>query len=140
MINQDPLFVDPACDFHLLPGSPAIDAADNTAVPAGVTTDLDGNPRFVDDPNTPNTGVPGGAGGSAIVDMGAYEFQGESCYADCDQSTGPGILDLFDFLCFQNSFVNGEPYACDCDTSTGNGVCDLFDFLCFQNAFVGGCP
>ena len=53
---------------------------------------------------------------------------------------GAGVLDLFDFLCFQNSFVNAEPYACDCDTSTGQLVCDLFDFLCFQDAFVGGCP
>jgi Bacterial Ig domain len=65
---------------------------------------------------------------------------GQGCYADCDQSTGPGVLDVFDFLCFQNSFVSGEPYACDCDTSTGMGVCDVFDFLCFQDAFVGGCP
>jgi len=62
------------------------------------------------------------------------------CYADCDQSTGPGELDLFDFLCFQGSFVGSESYACDCDTSTGPLVCDLFDFLCFQDAFVGGCP
>jgi sugar lactone lactonase YvrE len=61
------------------------------------------------------------------------------CYADCDQSTGAGVLDVFDFLCFQNSFVSGEPYACECDTSTGTGVCDVFDFLCFQNAFVSGC-
>ncbi|MBN4052721.1 hypothetical protein JYU07_00460 [Roseiflexus sp. AH-315-K22] len=64
----------------------------------------------------------------------------EPCYADCDQSTGVGVLDVFDFLCFQNSFVNAEPYACECDTSTGVGVCDVFDFLCFQDAFVGGCP
>jgi hypothetical protein len=62
------------------------------------------------------------------------------CYADCDQSTGVGVLDIFDFLCFQDDFVNGESFACDCDTSTGPGVCDVFDFLCFQNAFVGGCP
>jgi len=62
------------------------------------------------------------------------------CYADCDPSTGVGILDLFDFLCFQNSFVRGESYACNCDTTTGPLVCDLFDFLCFQGAFVGGCP
>jgi hypothetical protein len=61
------------------------------------------------------------------------------CYADCDQSTGPGVLDVFDFLCFQNSFVSGEPYACDCDTTTGPLVCDVFDFLCFQDAFVVGC-
>ena len=63
-----------------------------------------------------------------------------SCYVDCDQSTGIGVLDVFDFLCFQSSFVAGEPYACDCDTTTGALVCDLLDFLCFQDAFVGGCP
>ncbi|MCH7790984.1 MAG: hypothetical protein IID31_01720 [Planctomycetes bacterium] len=51
-----------------------------------------------------------------------------------------GVCDIFDFLCFQNSFVSGEPYACDCDTTTGPLVCDIFDFLCFQDAFVGGCP
>ena len=62
-----------------------------------------------------------------------------SCYADCDQSTGFRVLDMFDFLCFQNSFVNSEPYACDCDTSTGNGVCDVFDFLCFLDEFFAGC-
>ncbi|MCH8271264.1 MAG: hypothetical protein IH985_08670 [Planctomycetes bacterium] len=59
------------------------------------------------------------------------------CYADCD---GSGTLDIFDFLCFQNSFVLGEPYACGCDASTGQLVCDVFDFLCFQDAFVAGCP
>ena len=63
-------------------------------------------------------------------------LDGASCYADCDQS---GVLDIFDFLCFQNSFVNGEPYACDCDI-TPAPVCDIFDFLCFQTAFVAGCP
>lgn len=61
------------------------------------------------------------------------------CYADCDQSTGPGVLDIFDFLCFQNRFNNGDPYACECDQSTGVGVCDIFDFLCFNNRFAQGC-
>ncbi|MCH7792775.1 MAG: hypothetical protein IID31_10925 [Planctomycetes bacterium] len=56
------------------------------------------------------------------------------CYPDCDSN---GTLDIFDFLCFQNSFVLGEPYACDCDPDP---ACDIFDFLCFQNAFVAGCP
>ncbi|MCH9057151.1 MAG: hypothetical protein IIB55_00830 [Planctomycetes bacterium] len=60
-------------------------------------------------------------------------------YADCCSGTGLGVLDIHDFLCFQNNFVRGQPYACDCDISTGPGVCDIFDFLCFQNAFVGGC-
>jgi hypothetical protein len=28
-------------------------------------------------------------------------------YADCDTSTGPGVLDIFDFLCFQDAFIKG---------------------------------
>ena len=78
-LNQDPLFVDangadgiPGTaddDLRLLPGSPVIDAGNNSAVPAGILTDMDGNPRFVDDPSTPDTG----AGTPPIVDMGAYE-------------------------------------------------------------------
>jgi probable HAF family extracellular repeat protein len=61
------------------------------------------------------------------------------CYPDCDQSTGVGVLDIFDFICFQDAFVSADPYACECDTSTGAGVCDIFDFICFQDAFVTGC-
>jgi hypothetical protein len=64
----------------------------------------------------------------------------ECCYPDCDQGSGPGVLDVFDFLCFQDRFVSGDPYACECDVSTGAGVCDIFDFLCFQDAFTVGCP
>ncbi len=56
-------------DYQLSNGSSAIDAGDNTAVPGGVTTDLNGNPRFTDDPATADTGN----GVAPIVDMGAYE-------------------------------------------------------------------
>ncbi len=80
-IDVDPIFVDPLGpdripgteddDLRLSAGSPCIDAGDNSAVPMDVTTDLDGNPRFVDDPSTPDTGV----GPPPIVDMGAFEFQ-----------------------------------------------------------------
>jgi predicted outer membrane repeat protein len=49
--------------------SHCIDAGKNAAVPPGVTTDLDGNPRFVDIPTVPDTG----SGTPPIVDMGAYE-------------------------------------------------------------------
>ncbi len=70
-IDADPLFADPGGgDFHITSGSPCIDAADNDAVPAGITTDLDGNPRFVDDPATPDTGN----GTAPIVDIGCYEL------------------------------------------------------------------
>jgi hypothetical protein len=55
-----------------------------------------------------------------------------ACLADCD---GDGILDFFDFLCFQTAFGLGDPSA-DCDA---NGVLDFFDFLCFQTAFGKGC-
>lgn len=64
----------------------------------------------------------------------------QPCYPDCDTSTGPGVLDILDFLCFGNRFTAGDPYACDCDLTTGPGVCDIFDFLCFSNAFSVGCP
>ncbi len=50
-------------------GSPCIDAAADTAVPAGTTTV--GDPRFVDDPDTADSGP----GNPPIVDMGSYEFQ-----------------------------------------------------------------
>ena len=78
----------------------------------------------------------GGTSRTATVTL----IYSEGCYADCDPSTGVGVLDIFDFLCFGNRFSASEPYACDCDTSTGPGVCDIFDFLCYGNAFSAGCP
>jgi hypothetical protein len=70
VINLDPQFVDAASgDLRLQLTSPAIDAGDNTAVPAGVIIDLDGNLRFVDIFTVPDTGN----GTAPIVDMGAYE-------------------------------------------------------------------
>jgi predicted outer membrane repeat protein len=60
-INTYPLFADVAAgNFRLTSTSPCINAGNNSEVPAGITTDLDGNSRIVND----------------IVDMGAYEYQG----------------------------------------------------------------
>ncbi|MCH7793320.1 MAG: hypothetical protein IID31_13695 [Planctomycetes bacterium] len=64
---------------------------------------------------------------------------GRTCYADFDESTGAGVLDIFDYLAFQNLFLESDLQACDCDTSSGPGVCDVLDFICFQAAFAAGC-
>jgi uncharacterized repeat protein (TIGR01451 family) len=72
-IDADPQFVEPESgDTRLQDTSPAIDAGNNDALPPGVTTDLDGNPRFVDIVTVSDTGH----GTAPIVDMGAYEVQG----------------------------------------------------------------
>jgi hypothetical protein len=85
-IDVDPMFASAwGGNLRLLPGSPCIDAGDNSALPPdtqdldhdGDTTeplplDLDGNPRVVDGDGDvePWTGV------AETVDMGAYEYAG----------------------------------------------------------------
>ncbi|MDY7109601.1 MAG: right-handed parallel beta-helix repeat-containing protein [Planctomycetota bacterium] len=73
-IDADPAFVAPEVDdYHLMPGSPCIDAGSNPALPGDVVSDLDGRPRFVDDPHTEDTGL----GAPPVVDMGPLEFQAD---------------------------------------------------------------
>lgn len=62
-----------------------------------------------------------------------------ACYANCDLSTVPPILNVNDFACFLNQFAAGDPYA-NCDNSTIPPVLNVNDFTCFINAFAGGCP
>ncbi len=70
-LSADPAFVDAlGGDYRLASGSPAIDAGNNAAVPAGVVTDAAGSPRFLNDPKTADTGV----GPGRVVDIGAFEF------------------------------------------------------------------
>jgi parallel beta-helix repeat protein len=91
-IAANPMFFSPS-DYHVRPGSPCIDAADNTAVPDDLPDldgdgntaeplplELDGSDRFVDDPDTVDTGN----GSLPIVDMGAYEYRQCDDNADCD--------------------------------------------------------
>ena len=132
-IDADPVFVDPANgDYRLSPGSPCIDAADNTALPKGVVTDLDGNPRFVDDPATKDTGN----GDPPIVDMGAYEFQALLCPWDLDSN---GSIDVSDLLLLLGSWGTCPSKAecpADFDGSNNVGVADLLVLL----ASWGRCP
>jgi len=106
-------------DLRLSAGSPCIDAADNFAVPPDeydldedgdtdepVPVDLDGNPRFVNDPCTEDTGN----GEPPIVDMGAYEFQPPCpCDLDCDgEVVTADLLFLLDAWGTPDGDVDGD--------------------------------
>jgi hypothetical protein len=137
-IDADPLFADPDNgDYHVSAGSPCIDAGNNAAVPPGQETDLDGNPRFVDDPDSPDCWqAPGTCGDPPIVDMGAYEFQGSSsCPCDCE-ALPDSTVDVDDFLAMLGQW--GSPGTCDCEDPP-DGVVDVDDFLRIV-ADWGPCP
>jgi len=74
-----------------------------------------------------------------ISDDVAFVLNGSSCYANCDFSTSPPILNVLDFNCFLNKFTAGETYA-NCDGSTTAPVLNVLDFNCFLNRFGLGCP
>jgi predicted outer membrane repeat protein len=77
--HDNPMFTDDN-SYHLKHLSPCIDAGNNYLVPAGITTDLAGKPRFQDDPYTTNTGI----GSGPIVDIGAYEYQRTARFGKAD--------------------------------------------------------
>ena len=127
-INSDPSFVDAdgpddiggtADDnLRLSIRSPCIDAGQSSAVPIDVTTDLDGNPRFRDDPATMDTGV-----GWPAVDMGAYEY-----FADCN---GNEVRDSLDINLGTSADCNENFIPDECELAggtsedlNGNGVLD----------------
>jgi hypothetical protein len=58
-----------------------------------------------------------------------------TCYPNCDASTGTPALTGNDFQCFLNRFVQSDLYA-DCD---GVGGLTANDFQCFLNRYVEGC-
>ena len=64
-IHVDPVFVDnTAVNFQLYSTSLCIDAGYNGSVPSDLATDFGGNPRILDGRGT----------GTAVVDIGAYEY------------------------------------------------------------------
>jgi len=142
------LFVDPnSGDFHLQPGSPCIDAGDSNSVPAdttdldadGSTTDpipwdLDGRPRFIDDPDTADTG----SGAPPIVDVGAYEFtlpcgDGDLPYpiGDINSDCGVNFVDFAIFgLCWLTE--DGEPgWNINCNLYDADSIIDANDLTVF---------
>jgi hypothetical protein len=155
-IDADPLFVDPDGpddnpnawadnDYRLSAGSPAIDAADNSAVPIDsedldndgdvlepVPYDLDGNPRFVDDTCKADAGNP--PGDTPGVDMGAYEFQCTSCDVIFDETVG--VNDFLQVLADWGPCVDCDYCPSDFDGDCEVGVTDFLKLL----AAWGPCP
>jgi hypothetical protein len=69
------------------------------------------------------------------------------CYANCDGSTVPPILNVEDFTCFINEFAQAQllpheqqlMHYANCDQSTTPPVLNVEDFSCFINRFAQGC-
>jgi serine protease AprX len=71
--------------------------------------------------------------GNASLEVGII-----NCYANCDGSAVPPILNVADFTCFLAKFAAGDPYA-NCDGSTEPPVLNVADFACFLAEFAAGC-
>ncbi len=119
-IDSAPLFVDADGlddsvgteddNLQLQPDSPCIDAGDSTSVSAvGDALDIIGNPRAINDPTVPDSGVPAmvqTVGVVCAIDMGAYEYQ--PCIPqiqsdhDCD-----GDVDMADLAAFAANWLVG---------------------------------
>jgi hypothetical protein len=129
-------------DLHFLPGSPCIDASDNTAVPAdtadldgdGNTTeptpwDFDGHKRFIDDPCTDDSGN----GTAPFADMGADEY---SYLGDLNFS---GCVNFVDFAMFAPHWWESGCGTCDRADLTGDGEVDFSDLREFAANWLAGC-
>ena len=109
---------EPLGDFRLAAGSLGIDAGDASSyqfLSNGTTEDFDGNPRYVDDLGTTDTGI----GFTSIIDLGPFEFQG---LTDSDGDSVGDAVDMcpgFDDLVDADS--DGIPDACDNCVNTSNG-------------------
>ncbi|MEX2219709.1 MAG: hypothetical protein WD749_13230 [Phycisphaerales bacterium] len=86
--------------------------------------------------STPATGS-----GHAIL-AASVSFPGAGappCYANCDNSTQPPVLNVADFGCFLTRYAAGDAYA-NCDNSTQPPVLNVADFGCFLTKYAAGCP
>lgn len=105
-IDGNPMFVSaPSGDYSLMPGSPCIDAGSSDRYIGGPLSDLAGNDRGQDDPDTADSGE---AIIGAVIDMGAFEFNSNSGVPDCpaDQNFD-GMLSPTDFTAWINNYNQG---------------------------------
>jgi len=113
--------------YRLDRNSPCIDAGDNSSVPGGITTDLSGLPRFIDDLCTFDSGN----GTAPVVDMGAYEF----LPADIDNS---GSVDLRDFSEFALHWAETGCGRCGGANLTCDGDVDWNDLRVLTDWWLAG--
>jgi len=75
------------------------------------------------------------ASGKTLHGPDDYEVVGpdEGCFADCNDD---GMLNVLDFVCYQQLFSSGDD-AADCND---DATLNILDFTCFQSAFAEGCP
>lgn len=130
-IVVDPRLTAPG-DLRLSDLSPCIDAGRNSDVPAGVVTDVDGAPRFTDDPDVPDTGL----GTPPLVDMGAYERARPACLGDVNSDRAVDLADLATLLShfgvptgstFEHGDLDGDG---DVDISDLAGLLSVFGSRC----------
>jgi hypothetical protein len=103
---------------------------------AGVVQGLQGRYRVGTGPWLPITQAIGFPSDFSFTVIG--QQSAPACYANCDSSTIPPLLNVADFVCFLNAFASGESYA-NCDGSTIPPALNIADFLCYLNAFAAGC-
>lgn len=154
VFSRDPLFVRPRGvdnqpgtlddDLRLQPLSPAIDAGSNKYVlpdfadldrdgdrTEPTPVDLDGQPRFFDDPDVKNTGQ----GPPPIVDLGAYEVA-----SDCNRN---GIVDNLDVDAQTSLDCNGNRIPDECEireSSTAPGGPYFCQLDCNRDCDNNGIP
>jgi hypothetical protein len=129
-INANPLLFN-APFYRLSAGSPCIDRGSNAAVPAGITIDFNGLPRFSNDPFTDDLG----SGTPPVVDMGASE------YRDCNYTQIADITDVFgctgEGWCVDDN-MNHVPDTCEVPGDLDfDGYADLTDSAIFLACLAG---
>jgi hypothetical protein len=129
-INSDPLFVDTTNgDYHLLEGSPCIDAGDDTAVPAD-TLDLDGDGDTTEPIPYDLDGEPRVWCGA--VDLGAYE---STLGTGEPEITCPDPNDV-SLECPADTDPNATGYAAAIDGCTGDPITVSYS----DEVEAGTCP
>lgn len=109
-MDTNPVFADPDGldnivgtlddNLRLMAGSPCIDTGDNTVLPAGIITDLDGRQRIIDGDNDE----------TATVDLGAYECESEEVELTLEEQIQI-VTDDVDDLVFQGVLNEGQGNA-----------------------------